>query len=527
MLSHATQDTALQLDTLRRAQLQYTKRIEGERTRLHQVDKKIARMRSMIVEFNRTVGGEFVRRQRQIGVQRQSTRLESHLQTVKEKHDKLQHKIQMLAIEINNKRREKLQQSRVRKKSEQKLTKRKLVLSRLSKELQEREDERELAGRQCEALKGEILEEIEEFNEKVSATHNSIVAASGHCGLAANSSLQTFNTLQAGRRAGPLAANSIASSKGTKAPASFITEQRGPDHDEVDLQQEVNKAYWVVAKTRMDLTKQMERKEELYGAFDKICSQTGVHVDHSADMATGKHPLEQLIPLLLKSEEENYLIFRLINDLNQELETLELEKVQLEKDLRDRKASTEEQISTEKRIKAELGSQLEHSTSAEQTHEQVRKANEVDLMKAADAINALFHKLGCENLPNGEALLATGITERNVQQYLGLIEDQIAELLQIDSHVNSSRPGGDPTRPITPKFSRDGKRMPALVLPDLQHHSAMDVALSGLDDATDDGRDDGHSVPVDPAKWMQILKAGDAGSLSGLSASSKLGRRFK
>ena len=50
-----------------------------------------------------------------------------------------------------------------------------------------------------------------------------------------------------------------------------------PPVEEHELQQEVNKAYWVVAKTRMDLTKQIERKEELKSAFDKICDETGVN----------------------------------------------------------------------------------------------------------------------------------------------------------------------------------------------------------------------------------------------------------
>ena len=102
---------------------------------------------------------------------------------------------------------------------------------------------------------------------------------------------------------------------------AFITQERSKQ-PEVDLQQEVNKAYWVVAKTRMDLTKQIERKEELHSAFDKICSETKTHVDPTADPSLkGKHPLEGLVPLLLKSEEENYLVFRTINELNQELAT--------------------------------------------------------------------------------------------------------------------------------------------------------------------------------------------------------------
>lgn len=297
----------------------------------------------------------------------------------------------------------------------------------------------------------------------------------------------------------------------SKQPAAFITEQRSENGAEVDLQQEVNKAYWVVAKTRMDLTKQIERKEELHSAFDKICMETGVHVDHSTSLASGKHPLEQLVPLLLKSEEENYLIFRTINELNQELETLELEKVQLAGDLKDREEANAQRIVTEEKIKADLGSQLEHSTSTEKMHEGVHKTNELDLLRASDAIKVLFNKLGCEELPNGEALVATGLTERNVQQFLGLIEDQIVELLQIDAHINASRAGDDPTRPVTPKFNREGKRVPALMLPDL-----MDASVSGHDDAiTEDGHEEGTAAPIDPSKWMATLKAGDMNVLPG------------
>ena len=494
----STVETAIQLDALHKAQMVFTKRIENERSRLHQIDKKIIRMRTTLAEFQKTVGGEFLRRERHIGAQRQSWRLEGQLQTVKEKHDKLQHKIKSLATEINNKRREKLHLARVRQKMECKLTKRRQVLHRLNKELQEKEDERENAGRQCENLKSEIIDEMEQFNEKISTTHNSIVAATSHCGLSQAASMATIGTRKKDLNSGSVySVGSAPPRGGLQQPSvqkSFITEQRS----DVDLPTEVNKAYWVVAKTRMDLTKQIERKEELYGAFDKICSETGVTVDTSG--TSGKHPLEQLVPLLLKSEEENYLIFRTINDLNQELEALEMEKMELENETSAREEAQESRVVAEERIKADLGSKLELSTSTEKVHERIHKANELALMRAADAIAGLFHKLGGEALPNGEALVATGLTERNVQQFLGFIEDQIVELLQLDTHMNATR-SDDPTRPITPKFNRDGKRLPALVLPDLQPHEP-----SG-DDVTDDGHDDVGPAPVDPAKLMLALRS--------------------
>ena len=500
MMTSGTAETAVQLDALHKAQIFYTKRIENERLRLHQVEKKLDRMRKTILEFKKQVGGEWKRREVSIRTQRESVRLESALQTVKEKHDRLQHKIKMLAVEINNKRREKIQHERVTQKTERHLARKKSMLAALNKALQETEEEREQAGRQCEALKGEIIDEMEQFNDRVSSTHNSIVAATGQCGMASAASHATIKT----------------SSKmgGSGKDRAFITQERSKQ-PEVDLQQEVNKAYWVVAKTRMDLTKQIERKEELHSAFDKICSETKTHVDPTADPSLkGKHPLEGLVPLLLKSEEENYLVFRTINELNQELETLELEKAQLEEDMELRALANEDRVLQEEKMKAELGSQLAASEATEKSHEDAHKANETDLLNASEAITTLFHKLGCGEVPSGEALVATGLTERNVEQFLGLIEDQLVEVLQLDAHLTAARGTDDPTRPKTPKFTRDGKRMPAMTLPDLVHQAQLDSTLPGtFDDATDESPDDsGFAAPIDPTKLLHSLKSGDAAS---------------
>ncbi|KAK7253883.1 hypothetical protein SO694_00002862 [Aureococcus anophagefferens] len=248
------------------------------------------------------------------------TILEFKKQTVKEKHDRLQHKIKTLAVEINNKRREKIQHER------------------------ETEEEREQAGRQCEALKGEIIDEMEQFNDRVSSTHNSIVAATGQCGL---------------------------SSAGVHRAPRRHRAQGG----------------------------------ELHARFDKICSETKTHVDPSADPALkGKHPLEGLVPLLLKSEEENYLVFRTINELNQELETLELEKVSLEDDMEQRALANEDRLHQEENMKKELGAQLATSEATEKTHEDQHRANEQSLISASEAVTTIFHKLGCGEIPSGEAL---------------------------------------------------------------------------------------------------------------------------
>ncbi|KAH8066512.1 hypothetical protein JL722_958 [Aureococcus anophagefferens] len=459
MMTSGSHETAVQLDALHKAQIYYTKKIENERLRLHQVEKKLDRMRKTILEFKKQVGGEWKRREVSIRTQRESVRLESALQTVKEKHDRLQHKIKTLAVEINNKRREKIQHERVTAKAEKSLARAAAAIGEPEpRALQETEEEREQAGRQCEALKGEIIDEMEQFNDRVSSTHNSIVAATGQCGLSSAASAGAAPSSKGGAKGG---------GSGGGKDRAFLTQERSKQ-PEVDLQQEVNKAYWVVAKTRMDLTKQIERKEELHSAFDKICSETKTHVDPSADPALkGKHPLEGLVPLLLKSEEENYLVFRTINELNQELETLELEKVSLEDDMEQRALANEDRLHQEENMKKELGAQLATSEATEKTHEDQHRANEQSLISASEAVTTIFHKLGCGEIPSGEALVATGLTERNVEQFLGLIEDQLVE-------------------------------------------PQLDASLSApFDDATDESPDDAaFAAPIDPSKLLNSLKSG-------------------
>ena len=133
MMTSGSQETAVQLDALHKAQIYYTKKIENERLRLHQVEKKLDRMRKTILEFKKQVGGEWKRREGSIRSQRESVRLESALQTVKEKHDRLQHKIKTLAVEINNKRREKIQHERVTAKAEKSLARRRQQLANLNR----------------------------------------------------------------------------------------------------------------------------------------------------------------------------------------------------------------------------------------------------------------------------------------------------------------------------------------------------------------------------------------------------------
>ena len=69
----------------------------------------------------------------------------------------------------------------------------------------------------------------------------------------------------------------------------------------------INKAYWAIAKKKMDIQKQADKIAELVDDFKYLSEQTGVT------------SVETLIPLLLSSEEENFRLFDATNEYNKEV----------------------------------------------------------------------------------------------------------------------------------------------------------------------------------------------------------------
>ena len=84
--------------------------------------------------------------------------------------------------------------------------------------------------------------------------------------------------------------------------------------EEEHIVSNINKAYWAIAKKKMDIQKQADKIHELVDDFKYLSEQTGVT------------SVETLIPILLSSEEENFRLFDVTNEYNKELETLEVEK---------------------------------------------------------------------------------------------------------------------------------------------------------------------------------------------------------
>ena len=114
----AMQSVSTKLDEAHHAQIAYTKKIEAERRRLHETERRCERIRQSIADFRKLLGGGFQRREKGHAKSAMDSRLENQLQVLMEKHNRTRNGNLALKTQVENRRREKMQQSVVNRKIE-------------------------------------------------------------------------------------------------------------------------------------------------------------------------------------------------------------------------------------------------------------------------------------------------------------------------------------------------------------------------------------------------------------------------
>lgn len=147
-------------------------------------------------------------------------------------------------------------------------------------------------------------------------------------------------------------------------------------------------------------------------------------------MATGIKNIDTLVKNFIKAEENNFALFRFVNDLSNEIELLEQQIQDMKDELRkfqekgltgDNSKLNELKILEEKLSKTEL--------TAEKYELDYQSAlKKVNSMKGI--IKSIFILLECNKGEEHIDLLGSqGVTESNMMIYLGIIEQRVTELL--------------------------------------------------------------------------------------------------
>merc|ERR1711871_180892 len=163
-------------------------------------------------------------------------------------------------------------------------------------------------------------------------------------------------------------------------------------------------------------------------SIDKVMSYEQAY--EKIKEATGVSDIHELIDMFLTAEDANFRKFNFVNTLNSEIENMEQQisdtKSNIEK-YKGQGVTTDTQRKKQLRnLEDQLRMTLNKTDEYEKKYQQATKT----INQLKQGIHSLFTRLGCNSSSVEEMLGNQGVTESNMMQYLGIIEQKTSEILQ-------------------------------------------------------------------------------------------------
>jgi hypothetical protein len=210
---------------------------------------------------------------------------------------------------------------------------------------------------------------------------------------------------------------------------------------------------------------------------------------HAALNEIGLESLEELISALQTSEEQNFVIYNDIQIKNNESDKIDLENKYLEIELQNRETQLDSLKGHNEKLKHELENHIAIIKKSIAKYDLDYSANMSVLNTIAESLFNLLKNLAIEEEVLDQQLLSTGITDRNIDDFLGLVEQRIDDLIQM-----AKAAGRNPIK-------KDDFLIP--ITTDKQ--AIVAPSLPSLHDTNDDDDDDDNNNKVQPIN-IDMLK---------------------
>lgn len=187
--------------------------------------------------------------------------------------------------------------------------------------------------------------------------------------------------------------------------------------EEQSLRKKVTKGAWGIATDKANIHLSMEKVQSYEEAFAKI------------QKATKITDIDELVHTFVHAEDQNFSLFNYVNDLANEIEKLEEQISNVKSEIEKYKGSGENTDAARKKLIAELELKLQKNHAKAKTAEEKFQQSSRTLNALKSGVGNIFQRLGCSSLAASELLGNAGVTESNMMQYLGLIEQRTNELV--------------------------------------------------------------------------------------------------
>ena len=205
----------------------------------------------------------------------------------------------------------------------------------------------------------------------------------------------------------------------------------GKVEDEDKLRKKIIKGTAVISRDKEAQQKALQKVQSYEEAFAKIQQSTGIS------------DIDELVATFIEAEDKNFSLFNYVNELNNEVEKLEEQIDMTRREILRYRGVGENRDDHRKRMLQDLEDKLAKTEAKAEQYEARAARTMATVNELKKGIEDTFNRIGCNSEGVSAALGNQGVTESNMMQYLGIIEQRTNEILQMYVAVKMQEEGQD------------------------------------------------------------------------------------
>ncbi|KAF0691983.1 Aste57867_16889 [Aphanomyces stellatus] len=401
---HITESNATaQQESINRMQDQidtYAKKIAAEAKQAETLAQQITIMKHKVLHQKKHMGGVNAAKENHHMVNKQIRILENRLDKSLVKFNEALAQNKVLREEIDNLRRERMIFDNIYRKLEKDHNERKKQMANIIELSNLSYEQRDSAQMEIKA--------IEQVNRQESEEHRRQIA-------------ELLDKIEESKRRADLA-------REAQIRESQRRESAHMDEDGSSaLKRKLQRQHWGVAKDKVHVQVSVERVQNYEEVFTKIKAATGIN------------DLEELVDTFIKNEDQNFSLFNYVNEQTNEIEKLQDQIETLKTEEAKYSEETGDDAHQHKQLLKELESRLTATEHAAEKYESKYNDAQKNINAVKIAIQVLFSKIGCNAQAMCEMLGENVVTDVNMMQYLGMIEQRTNEILHLYAVYQKNR----------------------------------------------------------------------------------------
>jgi coiled-coil domain-containing protein 63/114 len=146
--------------------------------------------------------------------------------------------------------------------------------------------------------------------------------------------------------------------------------------------------------------------------------------------STGIFDINEIVNKFMEAEEQNFSLFNYVNDVNSEIERLEHNISSMRNQIEKYKGQDASSNTQRKKTVRDLEDKLTKTDKKAEDYEARYNLAVRTINQLKNGIQSIFTRIGATSASVDEMLGNQGVTESNMMQYLGIIEQRTTEILQ-------------------------------------------------------------------------------------------------